>query len=64
MPGNAALLIAAIGFTVFFTNVALGAARAGVFLGDVAEMLALFVSALFFVVGVLQREAAKRKDKG
>ena len=58
--GNLALMCALALFVLFFTNVAMGAAGMGVFLGDVAEMLTLFASALFFVVGVLAREAEAR----
>ena len=61
--GIAALLGALIVFALFFTNVALGAARAGAFAGDVAEMLMLLASAVLFVVGVLQREAKFKKTK-
>ncbi len=60
-PGTAALVAALICFTVFFANVAAGAAGLGVFLDDVAEMLLLFTSAIFFVIGVLMREAEAGK---
>jgi hypothetical protein len=58
--GTAALVAALICFVVFFGNVASGAAGAGVYLGDVSEMLALLVSAVLFVIGVLMREASAR----
>ena len=57
-PGRLALIGALLCFLVFFGNVALGAAGAGVFLGDVAEMLTLFAAAILFVIGVLAYEAA------
>lgn len=57
--GTPALLGALVCFVVFFANVALGAAGLQVLLGDVAEMLTLFASAILFVVGVLAREAAE-----
>jgi len=44
-------------FVLFFTNVSMGAAGHGVFMGDVAEMLVLFGSSVLFVIGVLIREA-------
>lgn len=56
--GGLPLIGALVCFAIFFTNVALGAARAGVFLGDVAEMLTLFAAAILFVVGILAREKA------
>lgn len=62
--GRIALLGALACFVVFFTNVSMGAAGAGVFLGDVPEMLLLFAAALLFVIGVLRREAEARSDDG
>jgi hypothetical protein len=59
---TAALVAALICFAVFFGNVAAGAAGAGVYLGDVGEMLALLSAAVFFVIGVLMREAAARDE--
>lgn len=58
--GTAALVAALIVFVGFFGNVAAGAAGVGIYLGDVAEMLTLLVSAVLFVIGVLMREAAAR----
>ena len=55
--GTLPLILALICFIAFFSNVALGAARMGVVLGDIGEMLMLFAAAVFFVIGVLQREA-------
>ncbi len=51
-------------FVVFFANVAAGAAGRQVFLDDVAEMLVLFASCTFFVVGVLIREARSERGNG
>ena len=59
--GRVALAGALICFLVYFGNVALGAAGLGVFLADVPEMLALFVSVLLFVTGVLMLEAAESR---
>ncbi|MEL6282136.1 MAG: hypothetical protein AAFQ73_05210 [Pseudomonadota bacterium] len=61
--GRLPLLCALICFSAFFGNVAMGAAGQQVFLGDIAEMLTLFLSALLFVVGVLKREADAAQDK-
>lgn len=61
--GGPPLLAALVCFVVFFTNVAMGAAGMGIFLGDVAEMLVLFAASIFFVIGVLAREAATRSPK-
>ena len=63
LKARLALVGALIFFVIFFGNVAMGAAGQPVFLGDIAEMLLLFASALLFVVGVLFREAeAVRRD--
>lgn len=60
--GTTALIAALALFAVYFGNVASGAAGAGVFLGDVAEMLMLLASVTLFVIGILLREAAARRD--
>ena len=62
-PGTPALTAALICFAIFFGNVSAGAAGAGVFLGDVAELLTLLAASVLFVVGVLGRETAARSDK-
>lgn len=59
--GRIALIGALICFLVYFGNVTMGAAGFGVFFGDVAEMLALFVAVLLFVAGVLMLEAAENR---
>ncbi len=59
--GTPALAAAAICFVIFFGNVAAGAAGVGVFMGDVAEMLSLVAASIFFVIGVLAREAEARR---
>lgn len=61
--GTPALAAAAVCFAIFFGNVAMGAAGVGVFMGDVAEMLSLVAASVFFVVGVLAREASARQDR-
>jgi len=58
--GRLPLIGALICFLAFFGNVTLGAAGLGAPLGDVAEMLTLFLACLLFVAGVLQREAAAK----
>ena len=63
MRGQYLLLVALLCFVLFFGNVMLGAARIGAPLGDVAEMVLLLVSTLFFVVGVLMREAAASRHE-
>ena len=49
-------------FIVYFANVALGAYTRSPFLGDVGEMLVLFVATILFVVAILKKEA-ERKSK-
>ena len=57
-------MIAAIGlFSVFVANVALGAFGASQFLGDVGEMLTLFMASLAFVVVILKREASAKRNE-
>lgn len=56
--GRAALWVAAVVFLIFLSNVALGGARMGTFLDDVGEAVVLFVSVVFFVVGILRAEQA------
>jgi len=63
-PGKPALSAALICFTAYFGNVMLGASGAGVLLGDVAEMLMLLVAVVFFVVGILEREALEKSEGG
>ncbi|GMG85145.1 hypothetical protein LNKW23_43610 [Paralimibaculum aggregatum] len=55
-----ALAGAAVMFLIFFGNISMGAAGHTTFLGDVAEMLTLFVSTMLFVVGVLALEAVRK----
>lgn len=61
-PGTLALLAALGFFLLFFANVTMGAFGGGVVLDDVPEMLTMFASALLFTVGVLQREAAEKRE--
>lgn len=50
-------------FAVYFANVVLGAFVGNAFLGDVGEMLVLFVAAILFVVAILQKEAARDQKR-
>ena len=54
---------AAACFALFSANVAAGALGEGAFLGDRCEMLTLFAAVLFFVLGILAREAAAVRTK-
>ena len=51
-------------FSIFFVNVALGAASSTPFLGDVGEMLVLFAASAMFVVAILKKEADRRNKDG
>ncbi len=62
--GAVPLLASLVMFVIFFANVTVGAAGGTVFLGDVAEMLTLFASALLFVAGVLMRERWAKDTTG
>lgn len=56
-------LIASLGvFIIYFANVALGAYTRTPVLGDVAEMVVLFAASIIFVVGILKKEAERKKD--
>ena len=57
------LLVSAILFGAFFLNVFLGASGGGLHLSEVSEMLVLVASVLFFVAGILTREAAFKNSK-
>lgn len=50
------ILVAGALFLVFFANVLVGAVTGSPILGDVPEMLILFVASVFFVVAILRRE--------
>lgn len=59
--GGLCLLISLAVFIIFFTDVGLGAAKAGGFLDDVGEMLTLLTATILFVIGILAREADATK---
>lgn len=56
--GRPAFLAAILCFALFAINVLLGAYASPRLFGDRIEMLALFAATLFFVAGILAREAA------
>ena len=60
--GTVALVLSAALFGLFFFVVAYGAATRAPLLGNVVEASLLTASVLCFVVGVLSREAAARRD--
>ena len=50
-------------FGIFILNVTLGAIAETTILGDVGEMLVLFVATIFFVVAILKKEAGAKNEK-
>ena len=58
------LFASLIVFVLFFANVALGAFANAAILGDVAEMLVLFVATILFVVAILRKEADRKNKNG
>ena len=56
------LAASVIVFVAYFSNVALGAFANAAVLGDVGEMIVLFIASILFVVAILQKEA-DRKNK-
>ncbi|GGA05487.1 hypothetical protein [Neptunicoccus cionae] len=56
------LIGAAIVFTAFFLNVALGAFADAAVLGDVGEMLVLSCASVLFVVAILRKEADRSEN--
>ncbi|OUS08462.1 hypothetical protein A9Q96_03185 [Rhodobacterales bacterium 52_120_T64] len=55
--------ISAVLFGAYFINVFLGTIGGGLRLSGVSEMLILMVAVLFFVAGILKREAEARKSE-
>jgi branched-subunit amino acid transport protein len=62
-PGSLAFSASAIFFAIFATNVVSAAFGFGAFFRDVLEMLALLVAVVFFVAGILAREASERPSR-
>ncbi|MES9935403.1 MAG: hypothetical protein ABW153_03110 [Sedimenticola sp.] len=58
------LIASAIVFALYFANVSLGAFTDSAVLGDVGEMLVLFVAAVLFVVAILKKEAERDARSG
>ena len=56
------LTASVIVFVAYFSNVALGAFANAAVLGDVGEMIVLFIASILFVVAIMQKEA-DRKNK-
>lgn len=57
------LVVSGIMLGAFFLNVFLGASGGGLNLSEVTEMLILVTATVFFVVGILTREAASEEAK-
>ncbi len=49
-------------FVIYFANVILGAFASSAFLGDVGEMLVLFVATILFVAAILKKEADRNQE--
>ena len=58
------LIASAIVFLTYFANVSLGAVTGSATLGDVGEMLVLFVATILFVVAILKKEAERDSKSG
>ncbi len=58
------LFASLIVFLVYFANVAAGALLDRVYLGDVGEMLVLFVASILFVIAILKKEADRKNRDG
>lgn len=57
------LIAAAVVFTAYFANVALGAFADSAVLGDLGEMIVLFAASILFVVGIIRAEAKRKSEK-
>ena len=55
--------ISAIFFLIFLANVVLGAFADAAFMGDVSEMIILFLTSITFVSGILKAEARRNADE-
>ena len=54
--------VSAVFFLVFATNVALGSFANASFMGDVPEMIVLFLTAVTFVLGILREENRRNAE--
>ena len=50
-------------FVIFLINVALGAFADAAFMGDVSEMIVLFLTSVTFVAGILKAEARRNAEE-
>ena len=57
------LILAVACFGLYVANVVLGALANAAFMGDVAEMISLFIASIAFTVAILKRETAAQKLK-
>ena len=57
------LIASAIVFAFYFANVSLGAFSGSAVLGDVGEMLLLFVATILFVVAILKEERERERER-
>ena len=55
--------VSAVLFLIFLANVVLGAFADAAFMGDVAEMIVLFLTSITFVSGILKAEARRNADE-
>jgi hypothetical protein len=55
--------ISAVFFLIFLANVVLGAFADAAFMGDVSEMIILFLTSITFVSGILKAEARRNADE-
>lgn len=58
-----ALLLSAVLFGVYVTNVGVGAFGGTQYLNDVQEALMLFAATIAFVAAILRAEAKKKSEK-
>jgi uncharacterized membrane protein len=57
------LIASAIVFALYFANVSLGAFSGSAVLGDVGEMIVLFIATILFVVAILKKEKEKKQEQ-
>lgn len=56
------LIVALVLLAAFVVNVSLGSINGQAPLGNVAEMILLFIASIAFVIDVLRREAKEKAD--
>ena len=57
------LILAVVFFGLYVANVVLGALARRAFMGDVAEMIVLFLASIAFTVAILKRETDAQKRR-